>query len=95
MISCRLHKVVILVILFSVCSISIFAQTTYYYKQIKVIKNNQTIASGKGGQFISFYKDICYDSNNKGITVNNGILDLTSNRVINIPNIRAHHILER
>lgn len=78
MISCRLRRVVILVLLFLVCPISIFAQTTYYYKQIKVVKNNQTIASGKGGQFISFYKDICYDSNNRGTTVNNGILDLTS-----------------
>lgn len=78
MISCRLHRVVILVLLFLACSISIFAQTTYYYKQIKVVKNNQTIASGKGGQFISFYKDICYDSNNEGTTINNGILDLTS-----------------
>lgn len=57
---------------------NVIAQTTKFYKQIKVVKNNQTIANGKGGQFISFYADICYDSNNKGVTVNNGQLERVS-----------------
>lgn len=75
MISYKRLPVLIVLLLFSYTT---FGQTTNYYKQIKVVKNNQTIASGKGGQFISFFADICYDSNNKGVTVNNGQLDRVS-----------------
>ena len=58
--------------------ITTYAQDTYYYKQIRVEKNGTTISQGTGGQFISFYKDICYDSNNKGVSVNNGQMERTS-----------------
>lgn len=75
MISYKRLPVLIVLLLFSYTT---FGQTTNYYKQIKVVKNNQTIASGNGGQFISFFADICYDSNNKGVTVNNGQLDRVS-----------------
>lgn len=75
MISYKRLPVLIVLLLFSYTT---FGQTTNYYKQIKVVKNNQTIASGKGGQFISFFADICYDSNNKGVTVNNGQLERVS-----------------
>ncbi|MBO5972159.1 MAG: hypothetical protein J6Q07_04020 [Alistipes sp.] len=75
MISYKRLPVLIVLLLFSYTT---FGQTTNYYKQIKVVKNNQTIASGKGGQFISFFADICYDSNSKGVTVNNGQLDRVS-----------------
>lgn len=75
MISYKRLPVLIVLLLFSYTT---FGQTTNYYKQIKVVKNNQTIASGNGGQFISFFADICYDSNNKGVTVNNGQLERVS-----------------
>lgn len=75
MISYKRLPVLIVLLLFSYTT---FGQTTNYYKQIKVVKNNQTIASGNGGQFISFFSDICYDSNNKGVTVNNGQLERVS-----------------
>ena len=75
MISYKRLPVLIVLLLFSYTT---FGQTTNYYKQIKVVKNNQTIASGKGGQFISFFADICYDSNNRGVTVNNGQLERVS-----------------
>lgn len=55
-----------------------FAQETYYFEQIKIVKGNSE-TKGSGGQFISFYKDICYDSNNKGETVGFGMLDLVKN----------------
>lgn len=74
------HKIRVLIwaLLFVICVKTAYAQNTYYYKQIKVEKNGSIVAQGKGGQFISFYKDICYDSNNKGISVNNGQMECTS-----------------
>ena len=75
MISYKRLPVLIVLLLFSYTT---FGQTTNYYKQIKVVKNNQTIASGNGGQFISFFAAICYDSNYKGVTVNNGQLERVS-----------------
>ena len=56
----------------------VFAQETYYYKQVNVVNGNSVIAKGNGGQFISFFNDICYDSNSKGVSVNNGTLDRKS-----------------
>ena len=56
----------------------VFAQETYYYRQVNVVKGNSVIAKGSGGQYISFFNDICYDSNSKGISVHNGTLDRKS-----------------
>ena len=56
----------------------VFAQETYYYRQVNVVKGNSVIAKGSGGQFISFFNDICYDSNSNGISVHNGTLDRKS-----------------
>lgn len=71
-------RIVGLLLTLIACTITVYAQDTYYYKQVKVEKKGSTIAQGNGGQFISFYKDICYDSNNKGISVNNGQMERTS-----------------
>lgn len=79
MISCRFCKVLwVLCLIPTISPTDLCAQTTYYYEQVKVVKGNETVSIGEGGQFISFYKDICYDSDNKGRTVNNGTLDLIS-----------------
>lgn len=58
--------------------IEVRAQNTYYYKQVRVEKGGSIIEQGVGGQFISFYKDICYDSDNKGVSVNNGQMERTA-----------------
>lgn len=74
MISCI--KSFLFVALFCVSVSTIYAQDTYYYKQTKVVRGGKEQPASNGGQFISFYKDICYESNHKGITVSHGNLDL-------------------
>ncbi|WP_295940134.1 hypothetical protein [uncultured Alistipes sp.] len=55
-----------------ICVTSVSAQTRYY-KQIKVVDTNRKQSPGDGsGQFITFNKDVCYDSDRNGYTVNNG-----------------------
>ena len=56
------------------------AQTneTYYYKLIKIIEKDRENTSVTGGQFITFTKYTCYDSDNNGQSVNNGIMYLKS-----------------
>lgn len=49
---------------------------TYYYKQTKIVVNKQTNKGDYSGQFITFISDRCYDSDNKGYTVENGVLQL-------------------
>ena len=51
-------------------------QTTYYYKLAKKIQNGEEFTNTAGGQFISFLDNICYDSDNCGISVGNGQLRL-------------------
>lgn len=54
----------------------ISAQDTYYYKQIKIVKPDNTSVAGSGGQFISFFSQMCWESRKDGGTVNNGKLFL-------------------
>lgn len=53
----------------------LYAQKTYYFRHVKTVTQNGKVSAGNGGQFISFYKDICYESNIIGETVGHGILD--------------------
>lgn len=53
-------------------------ESTYYYKQIRVVKDGNDIATPSGGQFISFFSSVCYESDNKGISVGHGILEKKS-----------------
>lgn len=69
-------------VLVFICSSSL-AQETYYFEQIKVVKGSSE-TRGFGGQFISFYKDICYESNNKGETVGHGMLELLKDSNTNV-----------
>lgn len=55
--------------------ISTFGQTTYYYKLTKKIHNGTEYTNTAGGQFISFIDNVCYDSDQYGISVNNGKLE--------------------
>ncbi len=53
---------------------SMVGQDTYYYKLTKKIDGENHYTNTAGGQFISFYNDICYDSDKYGISVGNGQL---------------------
>ena len=48
------------------------AQTTYYYKLTKKKVNGVISEKVSGGQFITIIKDGCYESDNKGFSVNHG-----------------------
>lgn len=49
---------------------------TYYYEQIKIVNSDKSQKNGsRKGQFITFNSKGCYDSDNKGFTVNNGFLE--------------------
>lgn len=50
-------------------------ETTYYYKQIRVVKDGNDIAKPTGGQFISFFSSVCFESDNKGVSVGHGVLE--------------------
>lgn len=56
-----------------VWSLSSLAQT-YYYKQTKVVIDDQPHPGDNTGQFITFNEKGCYDSDNEGYTVDNGFL---------------------
>lgn len=53
---------------------------TYYYQQIKIVKNNVEKSGDNTGQFITFTPNACYDSDKKGYSVNNGVLKYTSRK---------------
>ena len=51
------------------------AQSTYYYRQTKIVENGVTKAAGTGGQFITFIDGACYESDKKGYSVNSSRLN--------------------
>ena len=52
------------------CCINIcVAQTTSYYKLTRQIVDGQSSTNVSGGQFITFNKDKCYESDKDGFTV--------------------------
>lgn len=53
------------------------AQEVVYFKQVKIVRNKCIVQEATGGQFISFYKDICYESNMLGESVGHGMLEKT------------------
>lgn len=53
-------------------------ESTYYYKQIRIVKDGQDISTPTGGQFISFYSSVCFESDIKGVTVGHGLLEKKS-----------------
>ena len=44
---------------------------TYYYQQIKIVKNDVEKSGDNTGQFITFTPNACYDSDKEGYSVNN------------------------
>lgn len=47
---------------------------TYYYKLTKKIVDGVTYTNTAGGQFITFSNNFCFESDNKGNTVGNGLM---------------------
>lgn len=60
-----------LTLIFTLISITIFSQT-YYYKQVAKVSKGVRSVGNNSGQFITFTKDGCYDSDKNGISVDNG-----------------------
>lgn len=51
------------------------AQSTYYYKLTKKVKDGVPNTNVSGGQFITFTDKACYESDRKGFSVEHGRLD--------------------
>ena len=52
-----------------------FSQRTEFYKLIKVVKDGKVNTNVVGGQFITFTKTICYESDINGFSVEHGRLE--------------------
>lgn len=57
----------------SMCAVG-KAQTTKYYALIKQVENKIESTNQKGGQFITFVNDKCYESDIDGCVVGNGVM---------------------
>lgn len=68
-----MNNIISLWTLFCLCISSANAQT-YYYKLTKEIKKGLTNTNVKGGQFITFEDEKCFESNKFGESVGNGVL---------------------
>ena len=67
-----------IILIFSFCyisTLSVFCQTTNYYKQTKFIENGKEYTSLSGGQFITIEDGSCFDSDINGRSVGNGRLN--------------------
>ena len=56
------------------------AQQTYYYKQSGKVENGIRKAGDQSGQFVTFSKKVCYDSDIDGLYIQNGILEYVSQK---------------
>lgn len=69
----------ILIALCVLCNLVVSAQDTHYYKLTKKVVNGTASTNVSGGQFITFIGEVCYESNNKGVGVDNGKLTRNKN----------------
>ncbi len=51
----------------------------FYYALTKKVQNGISSTNVSGGQFITFFNEVCYESNKKGIGVGHGNLQLNKN----------------
>lgn len=54
---------------------TVHAQSTFYYKLDKIVKKGVVNKNVSGGQFITFIDKCCYESDNKGFSVNHGKME--------------------
>lgn len=50
------------------------AQDVRFYKLTRIQQNGASNTNVSGGQFITFSADLCFESNNKGLSIGNGTL---------------------
>ena len=67
------------------------AQTTYYYKLTKTVKNGDTSTDVSGGQFITFNNKLCYESDKRANQVNESRMEYKyTDNGINVYNGRSY-----
>ena len=64
-----------IIVLLSFLTMFIKAQKTSYYKLTRKVKDGVNYSNVSGGQFITFTDNACYESDIKGYSVNNGVMD--------------------
>lgn len=57
--------ILIVFILIAYSSLS-SAQTTYYYKHVKIIESDGSLKQGSGGKYLTFVGDVMYESDENG-----------------------------
>lgn len=75
MISYMIKRLIIALFIF--CNFVSYAQNTEYYKLTRIQKNNVPNRNVSGGQFITFFNSICFESDSKGDGVGHGYLDFS------------------
>lgn len=73
----KIYSIVLMLLAICFCE-NTFAQT-YYYALTKKIEDGNYYTNTAGGQFITFDKNNCFDSDKYGVTVKNGTLTLYEN----------------
>ena len=68
-------KRIIVIVLLSLATASICAQQTSYYKLVKIVKDGKHSNNVTGGQFITFSGNVCYESDNQGMSINSSRLE--------------------
>lgn len=68
-----------ILILYNLDGAIAYSQVVSYYKLTKKIENGVEQLNQRGGQFITFIDNLCYESDLKGIGVGHGVLKINSN----------------
>lgn len=77
---CRcVYNILGCIILFSLPMLCV-AQQTYYYRQSGKVENGIKNAGDQSGQFVTFSKKVCYDSDIDGLYAENGILEYVAQK---------------
>lgn len=75
----KIQRLFLLIVCIS-CIFTIHAQVKcFYYALTKKVQKGISSTNVSGGQFITFFNEVCYESNKKGIGVGHGNLQLNKN----------------
>lgn len=58
---------------------AMFAQKTYLYKRVMIVKNGAKTNKNDDAHYITFTDKGCYESDKDGFTTNNGFIKFTKN----------------
>ena len=65
--------------MFVVASGNAYAQKTFLYKRVMVVKNGAKTSKNDDAHYITFTEKGCYESDKEGITTNDGFIRFTKN----------------